>query len=200
MSEQTELKVYKRHIQTSVDGEVYEGIVKGMKETGAESRAEYVRDILTLWHKYPNEGRQHFLGLIQGIENLKKVRDTTMNQRDDHLQACKSHITEFLSIQELLGISGGMACPERIVAKIQELMDDAEEAGDENNLLKNTISDLEADIKCRKSGMAQLDKEIGKLMKERDDAAKQLLEQVEKYDRFDANENLMRSQRDNSQK
>ena len=323
MSEQTELKV--RHIQTSVDGEVYEKIEKGVKETGAKSRAEYIRDILTLWHKYPNEGRQ---GLIQEIEVLKtqvegchviiserntsieKIAETmgfsdwtsdtiglmvhdfmknkdeafadvvrelvsVKKQRDEHLQACKSHIIEFRSIQELLGIDSGMACPERIVAKIQELSqqrvdaskqlleqverydasgkiheqvvkeateqidelsahrkeetaradkcekqrdtlqnevdeiakslrchdnshvitdvvgevkshlktleeiskerlkwrrkaEDAEDAEDENNLLKNTISDLEADIKSRKSGMSQLDKEIGKLVKEND--------------------------------
>ena len=223
MSEQTGHNNYV--IATSFNFEVFNAIEKVMEATGAKNRAEYVRDILTLWHKYPNEGRQ---GLIQGIENLKKVRDTTMNQRDalaaeleksqkclletleknealktqvegcrsiiskrntsiekiaetmgfsdwtsdtielmvhdfmknkdeafadvvrelvsvkkqrdEHLQACKSHIIEFRSIQELLGIDSGMACPERIVEKIQELS------------------------------------------QQRVDASKQLLEQVERYD------------------
>ena len=97
-------------IATSFNFEVFNAIEKGMKETGAKSRAEYIRNILTLWHD------------DKGVADVARELVSVKEQRDEHLQACKSHIIEFRSIQELLGIDSGMACPERIVVKIKELM------------------------------------------------------------------------------
>ena len=100
-----------------------------MKETGAKSRAEYIRDILTLWHDDK--------GVADVVRELVSVKE----QRDEHLQACKSHIIEFRSIQELLGIDSGMACPERIVAKIKELSQQRVDAS--NNQSKTPCEQVE---------------------------------------------------------